>query len=91
MVMSKDVLSRLDVSTKQQRIARIARQKSEEPLTLLNHYYRYEVTRTWKKWLCRRSKRGYRLNWERFSKLIEQFFPLPSIKVVHSIYHVAKP
>ncbi len=38
MVMSKDVLSRLDVSTKQQRIARIARQKSEEPLTLLNHY-----------------------------------------------------
>ncbi|MCX6579226.1 MAG: reverse transcriptase domain-containing protein, partial [Candidatus Aminicenantes bacterium] len=38
MVMSKEELSRLDVSTKQQRIARIARQKSEEPLTLLNHY-----------------------------------------------------
>jgi retron-type reverse transcriptase len=38
MVMSKEELSRLDVSTKQQRIARIARQKSGEPLTLLNHY-----------------------------------------------------
>jgi len=38
MVMSKEELSRLDVSTKRQRIARIARQKSEEPLTLLNHY-----------------------------------------------------
>jgi RNA-directed DNA polymerase len=53
--------------------------------------YRYEVTRTWKKWLCRRSKRGYRLNWDRFNKLMDEFFPLPPIKVVHSIYRAAKP
>jgi RNA-directed DNA polymerase len=38
MVMSKEEISKLDVSTKQQRIARIARQKSEAPLTLLHHY-----------------------------------------------------
>ena len=53
--------------------------------------YRYEVARIWKKWLCRRSKRGYRLNWDRFNKLMNDFFPLPPIKVVHSIYRAANP
>ena len=38
MVMKKEVLSKLPVSTKQQRIAEIARRKRGEPLTLLNHY-----------------------------------------------------
>lgn len=38
MIMSKEELSKLSVSTKQQRIAKIARQKMEEPLTQLSHY-----------------------------------------------------
>lgn len=38
MVMKKEELSKLPVSTKQQRIAEIARRKRGEPLTLLNHY-----------------------------------------------------
>lgn len=54
--------------------------------------YLYEVTRIWRKWLSRRSnKRGHRLNWDRFNKLMDAFFPLPPVKVVHSIYRVAKP
>jgi len=38
MVMKKEDLSKLPVSTKQQRIAEIARRKAGEPLTLLHHY-----------------------------------------------------
>lgn len=38
MVMNKEGLSTLPVSTKQQRIAKIAQQKRGEPLTLLHHY-----------------------------------------------------
>ena len=45
MVMKKEELSKLPVSTKQQRIAEIARRKRGEPLTLLNHYID-------EKWLC---------------------------------------
>ena len=53
--------------------------------------YLCEVTRIWKKWLCRRSWKGFRLNWERFNQLLDTRFPLPSVKVVHSIYRAAKP
>ena len=38
MTMSKNELSMLTVSTKQQRIAQIARQHKEEPITQLHHY-----------------------------------------------------
>jgi retron-type reverse transcriptase len=38
MVMNKEELSKLPVSTKRQRIATIAKQHNEEPLTLLHHY-----------------------------------------------------
>lgn len=44
-----------------------------------------QVRRIWKKWLCRRSWRGNRLNWERFQQMLNEY-PLPSAKVVHSIY-----
>ncbi|HLP57542.1 MAG TPA: reverse transcriptase domain-containing protein, partial [Candidatus Deferrimicrobium sp.] len=46
----------------------------------LNH-----VRRIWKKWLCRRSWRGNRLNWERFQQMLNEY-PLPPATVVHSIY-----
>jgi group II intron reverse transcriptase/maturase len=45
-----------------------------------------QVKRIWKKWLCRRSWKGKRLNWERFNILLKEHFPLPQPKVVHSIY-----
>jgi group II intron reverse transcriptase/maturase len=44
-----------------------------------------QVRRIWKKWLCRRSWRGNRLNWERFQQMLNEY-PLPPATVVHSIY-----
>ena len=49
----------------------------------------YQIKRAWKKWLCRRSWKGDRLNWDRYVKLLERY-PMPSPKIVHSIY-AAKP
>ena len=46
MVMKKEELSKLPVSTKQQRIAEIARHKRGEPLTLLHHYIDEEWLRS---------------------------------------------
>ena len=48
--------------------------------------YLNQVRRIWKKWLSRRSWRGNRLNWEKYSTLLKEIFPLPPAKVVHSIY-----
>lgn len=50
---------------------------------------RHEVKRVWRYWLNRRSQRA-RMTWERFDLLRERY-PLPSGKVVHSIYRAAKP
>jgi RNA-directed DNA polymerase len=47
------------------------------------------VTRTWRKWLSRRSWKG-KMNWDRMNRLLEMF-PLPPARVVHSIYRVANP
>lgn len=52
-----------------------------------------EVERIWKKWLSRRSQKGY-LDWEKFKRILERY-PLPTPVVVHSIYrqqrtHVTK-
>jgi group II intron reverse transcriptase/maturase len=63
---------------------------------LLGHYGYYGITgngrslasmldeakRVWHKWLARR---GSRFNWERGSRLLARY-PLPSVRVVHSIY-----
>ena len=46
MIMKKEELSKLPVSTKQQRIAEIARHKLGEPLTLLHHYIDEEWLRS---------------------------------------------
>ena len=52
--------------------------------------YQLQVTRIWKKWLCRRSWRGKKLTWEKFNQMLKVHYPLPPPKVVHSIY-AAKP
>lgn len=44
----------------------------------------YAVQRGWRKWLDRRSQRA-RMNWEKFSRLLKRY-PLPLIKIVHSVY-----
>ena len=48
------------------------------------HRFRYEVERLWRKWLGRRSWSG-RMSWERFKRLLENY-PLPPVRVVHSVY-----
>jgi RNA-directed DNA polymerase len=47
----------------------------------------HEVQRGWHKWLNRRT-RGNPMTWEKFNLLLGRY-PLPSPRVVHSIY-VAK-
>jgi len=42
------------------------------------------VRRVWRKWLSRRSQRGY-LDWARFRALLQRY-PLPRPVVVHSVY-----
>jgi len=46
--------------------------------------FRFEVQRRWRKWLNRRSHAA-RLNWSAFNRLLARY-PLPSMRVVHSIY-----
>ena len=45
--------------------------------------FRWEVQHFWKKWLNRRG--GKRHHWESFVRLLERY-PLPAVRVVHSIY-----
>lgn len=46
--------------------------------------FHFEVGRTWRKWLGRRSQRG-RIPWEGFRRILEHY-PLPLPRVVHSVY-----
>ena len=48
------------------------------------HRFYQTVQRIWKKWLGRRSQRGY-IDWPRFERLL-QYYPLPRPRVVHSVY-----
>lgn len=41
----------------------------------------YETTRTWRKWLCRRSQKGF-LSWAKMYRLLERY-PLPAPRIVH--------
>jgi RNA-directed DNA polymerase len=83
---------------------KIREQQQELRQKLQGHYAYYGITgnykalhrfyeaikRIWKKWLSRRSQRGY-LDWERFGRLLRHY-PLPRPKVVHSVYRsVANP
>jgi RNA-directed DNA polymerase len=48
------------------------------------------VIRAWHTWLQRRSQKA-RLTWDRYNRLLKRY-PLPSARVVHSIYrHAANP
>lgn len=49
---------------------------------------RYEVRRTWRKWLDRRGSRKKRMTWQVFRRLLERY-PLPRARVVHSVYNCA--
>lgn len=52
--------------------------------------FREEVRNIWRKWLSRRSQRAY-ISWERYEQLLKRF-PLPKMRVVHSMYgRAAKP
>jgi group II intron reverse transcriptase/maturase len=48
------------------------------------HRFMSETERIWRKWLNRRSSKRA-MPWERFTRLL-QFLPLPSARIVHSIY-----
>lgn len=41
----------------------------------------YETTKLWRKWLCRRSQKGF-VTWEKMLRLLERF-PLPPPRIVH--------
>jgi len=43
-----------------------------------------EVVLTWRKWLSRRSQKGY-LNWEKMTRLLERY-PLPRPRIVHRYF-----
>ena len=45
-------------------------------------WFRYQVARTWRKWLARRSRRRC-LNWDGMNEVLKRY-PLPSVKVVRS-------
>ena len=47
----------------------------------------HEVERVWRYWLNRRSARA-KMVWERFRRLL-QHYPLPPIRIVHSVYRLA--
>jgi group II intron reverse transcriptase/maturase len=50
-------------------------------------WFRFEVARCWRKWLNRRN-RERSLDWNIFNRLLERY-PLPPVRVVHSVYHRA--
>ena len=49
--------------------------------------FRHQVMRVWCTWLRRRSQKAH-LTWERFNRLLKRY-PLPSVRVVHSVYRSA--
>jgi RNA-directed DNA polymerase len=54
----------------------------------LSRFY-HEVTKSWRRWLARRSQRG--MDWERFNRMMKTF-ALPTPVVIHSYQrHAAKP
>jgi len=53
------------------------------------HWLHDRVTELWRRWLGRRSQRGY-MPWERMHLVLARY-PLPRARVVHSVYGVSKP
>ncbi len=46
--------------------------------------FRFQVVRSWRKWLSRRSRVSF-LSWKRMNEILQRF-PLPSARVMRSIY-----
>ena len=46
--------------------------------------FRFLVHRTWRRWLSRRHRKR-KLDWDKFNRLLDSF-PLPPVRVVHSIF-----
>jgi RNA-directed DNA polymerase len=94
-------LGRIADWCRQHRHEPVAAQHVELSRKLLGHYAYYgitgnaralsrflhEVERVWRYWLNRRSARA-KMVWERFCRLL-QHYPLPPIRIVHSIYRLA--
>jgi hypothetical protein len=94
-------LKRVALWCKQNRHNPIADQHRYLSAVLLGHFsyygltgngraldeYRHQLVRIWRYWLRRRSQRR-RLTWDRFGRFLQRH-PLPSAKVVHSIYRLA--
>ena len=94
-------LGRIADWCRQHRHDPVAAQHFELSRKLLGHYAYYgitgnaralsrflhEVERAWRYWLNRRSARA-KMVWERFLRLLQRY-PLPPIRIVHSIYRVA--
>lgn|GEM_PF-2522039 len=71
------------ISPRLDHIATVARQRPGEALTALAHH----LDLAWLTWLNRRSQNA-RMHWTRVTRLLARF-PLPSARVVHSIYRTA--
>ena len=81
------------ISTKQARIAKIARQHPKEALITGNiralRIFQHRVVLIWWKWLQRRSQRAW-MTWDVFYKNILQRYPLPDPRIVRSAFRSAK-
>lgn len=88
-------LKRINMWLRENRHAKIGWQHQKLVLKLRGHYgyygmstnqrslnqFRDGVIKLWRKWLSRRSQRGY-IRWDRF-KTILKTYPLPQVKIVH--------
>ena len=89
-------LKRINLWCRQYRHEELGWQHQKLVLKLRGHYSYYGITtngrslsqfragviRIWRKWLGRRSQRGY-LRWDRYRALLKRY-PLPEVKIVHS-------
>ena len=90
-------LQAVSVWCKQHRHVSLLEQQIALRRKLLGHYayfgitgnaralesYLHETRRIWHKWLARRG--GRRFTWSRFGQMLERY-PLPAVRVVHSVY-----
>jgi group II intron reverse transcriptase/maturase len=99
----KRAIRRIYLWCKRNRHLKIARQHQILCWKLMGHdaYYgitgnarslgrfRYGARRAWRTWLCRRSRASAK-PWSWLNRMLESY-PLPPVRVVHSIYRVANP
>jgi group II intron reverse transcriptase/maturase len=95
-------LSKMNIWCRKNRHLPLMEQHKKLKQKILGHYQYYgitgnarslqnylnQVTRIWKKWLCRRSWGNKKMNWERFAQMLRDKIPLPPIKIPHSVFSV---